>query len=89
MRAEIYTKTVCPHCVRAKMLLKNRNAEIVEIDAPSNMDDMVARVTEASGQPPRTVPQIFLDGRYIGGADDLEAYFRQNDLSSDLGGFEL
>jgi glutaredoxin 3 len=89
MKAEVYTKTVCPHCVRAKGVLKNRNIEYVEIDAPSNMEAMIERVTTASGLPPRTVPQIFLDGEYIGGADDLEAHFKKVDLSNDLGGFEL
>lgn len=89
MRAEIYTTTVCPHCVRAKMLLKSRNVEIIEIDAPTHREEMDQRVTEARGEPPRTVPQIFLDGLYIGGADDLDAHFKKADLTNDLGGFDL
>jgi glutaredoxin len=85
MKAEVYTKTVCPHCVRAKLLLANRGAEIIEIDAPSNLDAMTSRVVAAGGRPPQTVPQIFLDGQYIGGADQLEQHFAARDLSS----FEL
>jgi glutaredoxin 3 len=81
MLAEVYTKSVCPHCDRAKMLLKNRGIAITEIDAPMNMAEMVQRVEAASGQPPKTVPQIFLDGRYIGGADELVKHFASADLS--------
>jgi glutaredoxin 3 len=89
MKAEMYTKTVCPHCVRAKGMLKMRGIEWVEIDAVENLDDMVARVTEGGNPPPRTVPQIFLDGEYIGGADDLHAFLAKKDIADDIGGFEL
>lgn len=85
MLAEVYTKSVCPHCDRAKMLLKNRGITITEVDAPTNMAEMVQRVEAASGQPPKTVPQIFLDGKYIGGADELAKHFTAVDLSD----FEL
>jgi glutaredoxin len=71
------------------MILKNRNIEITEIDAPTNMDTMTERVMAASGKPPKTVPQIFLNGEYIGGADELEAHFKKAEIADDLGGFEL
>lgn len=89
MNAEIYTKTVCPHCVRAKGVLNQRGITVVEIDAPSNMEVMVDRVRKEIGRPPLTVPQIFIDGKYIGGADDLEEFFNKQDLAADLGGFSL
>ncbi len=80
MSAEIYSKTVCPHCDKAKMLLRNRKIAYTEIDAPAHMDAMTERVVAAGGNPPRTVPQIFIDDEYIGGADDLVLYFAQRDL---------
>ncbi len=89
MKAEVYSKNPCPHCVRAKALLKRKGIEFVEIDAPTNLADMNRRVIEVTGKPPMTVPQIFLDGEYIGGADQLEAHFKRLDLEKDLGGFEL
>lgn len=74
MKAEIYTKEVCPHCVRAKKYLEKNNVEYVEIDAVANIDALKSRVLDASGRLPKTVPQIFIDGGYIGGADELESF---------------
>lgn len=75
-KAEIYTKPHCPFCVRAKKLLQDRGGfDIEELCAIENRDALITRVTEASGVAPRTVPQIFLDGQYVGGHDDLVAYF--------------
>lgn len=89
MKAEVYSKDPCPHCVRAKALLKRRGVEFTEIDAPTNLAEMNSRVIAATGEAARSVPQIFLDGEYIGGADQLEAHFKKLDLASDLGGFEI
>lgn len=68
---EIYTKFFCPYCTRAKALLDGKGAAYEEIDVTmdrAGFDSMVAR---AGGR--RTVPQIFIDGRHIGGSDDLAA----------------
>jgi glutaredoxin 3 len=68
---EIYTTPMCPYCYRAKRLLSSKGVEFVEIDLwqfPARRDEMVAR---AEGR--RTVPQIFVDGRALGGSDDLHA----------------
>ena len=68
----MYTTPVCPYCVRAKALLKRKGVEgITEIDvsrSPEIRDDMTRKT---GGK--RTVPQIFIDGRHIGGCDDLYA----------------
>ena len=68
----MYTTPVCPYCVRAKALLKRKGIEnITEIDvsqSPEIRDDMTRK---AGGK--RTVPQIFIDGKHIGGCDDLYA----------------
>lgn len=71
--AEIYTKPNCPYCVRAKMLCQQEGIEITEINAVENKETLVERVTRDSGRPPQTVPQIYLDGKYVGGYTELAA----------------
>lgn len=70
-RIEIYTKASCGFCVRAKRLLEMKRVDYDEtpVDrggAPRN--EMIQRANGRS-----TVPQIFIDGRHIGGCDDLMA----------------
>lgn len=68
---EIYTTPLCPYCVRAKRLLKAKNVPFVEVDLwthPSRRAEMVRRADGRS-----TVPQVFVDGRGLGGCDDLYA----------------
>ena len=77
MNATLYTKDSCPFCVHAKRLLDSRNIPYTEISAVTNRDELIQRVTESTGTPPRTVPQIWLDDQYIGGFTELEAYFRK------------
>ncbi len=75
---EIYTSPMCPYCFRAKRLLKNKGVAFVEIDLwqfPGRRDEMIAR---ADGR--RTVPQIFVDGRGLGGSDELHALDRAGGL---------
>ncbi len=69
-KVEIYTTQFCPYCVRAKSLLKQKGVAFEEIDAsdPEVRDNMVER---AGGR--RTVPEIFINGRIIGGYDELKA----------------
>ena len=68
---EIYTKFLCPYCARAKSLLGRKGAEYNEIDVTMDSKGFAAMVNRAAGR--RTVPQIFIDGRHIGGSDDLAA----------------
>jgi len=70
-KVEIYTKSYCPYCVKAKALLKKKNVTFEEIDIEH--DQTVAiKVMERSGGR-KTVPQIFIDGTHVGGCDDLYA----------------
>ncbi len=75
----MYTTLVCPFCLRAKALLKQRGvAQIdeVRIDLdPVERDRMV----ELTGR--RTVPQIFIGQTYVGGCDDLIALDRSGGLT--------
>jgi len=70
-KIEVYTTEYCPFCVRAKALLKSKGVAFNEIDVT---DDPAARekMIELSGGR-RTVPEIFINGRIIGGYDELRA----------------
>jgi len=68
--ATIYTKETCPYCVKAKMLLEKVGIpyEEIRIDLdPSRREEMIERSER------KTVPQIFIGDRHIGGCDDLYA----------------
>lgn len=75
---EIYTWTWCPFCIRAKDLLEKKGVNFTEycIDG----DEMArAKMTErANGR--RSLPQIFINNRHIGGCDDLYALEAQGKL---------
>ncbi len=80
---EVYSKFYCPFCKRAKALLASKGAAFAEIevsDDPERFAEMVAR----SGR--RTVPQIFIGGRHIGGSDDLAALDAAGELDPLLAG---
>jgi glutaredoxin 3 len=68
---KMYTTAVCPYCVRAKQLLKQRGVlevEEIRVDvAPQERQKMM----ELSGR--RSVPQIFIGSTHVGGCDDLMA----------------
>lgn len=74
MNAELYTKPNCPYCVKAKALLEKHGISYVERDAVAEREQLIERVTNDTGNAPRTVPQIYLDGAYIGGYDQLNAH---------------
>lgn len=70
-KVEIYTKAFCPFCTRAMTLLNAKSAAIDEYDITlggPRRDEMLARSNGGA-----TVPQIFIDGRHIGGSDELAA----------------
>jgi len=70
-KIEIYTKAFCPYCARAKSLLTSKQAAFEEIDIMMDAGLRNTMITRASGG--TTVPQIFIDGKHIGGSDDLAA----------------
>jgi glutaredoxin 3 len=78
-KVEIYTTQFCPYCVRAKSLLKQKGVAFEEIDA-SDPDVRDAMVERAGGR--RTVPEIFINGRIIGGYDELKALEDADQLDS-------
>ncbi len=70
-KIEVYTKFLCPYCSRAKALLERKGVKVEEIDVTMDRAGFDAMVERAGGR--RTVPQIFIDGRHIGGSDELAA----------------
>lgn len=75
---KMYTTQVCPYCVRAKALLKQRGVDTIEeirVDLdPAQREQMMA----LTGR--RTVPQIFIGATHVGGCDDLMALDQQGQL---------
>lgn len=67
----IYTQPWCPYCARAKSLLTRKGAAFTEINAPHGTPERAESIKRAGGR--TSVPQIFIDGRHIGGCDDLMA----------------
>ena len=68
-KVEMYTKTTCPYCIRAKMLLERKGVAVSEIAVDFGGEKKQEMVQRAGGR--MTVPQIFIDGRHVGGCDDL------------------
>ncbi len=79
VQIKVYTTTYCPYCVRAKSLLKNKGVAYEEIDVTAD-DELRERMVADSGR--RTVPQIFIDGRAIGGFEELKALDDAGELDS-------
>ena len=77
-KVEIYTTNYCPYCKKAKALLNELGADFVEIDITDNEDDAMDKLTAKTGR--STVPQIFIDEKFIGGCDDMFALHRSGEL---------
>ena len=76
----VYSTPFCGYCGAAKRLLTNKGTEFTEIDVGFD----AARKTEMLGRSGgrRTVPQIFIDGRHVGGFDDLSALDKAGELDA-------
>ena len=68
-KVTIYSTTVCPYCVRAKMLLSNKGVAYEEINVGNDPKLREAMMEKAGGR--RTVPQIFIGDHHVGGFDEL------------------
>lgn len=79
----IYTSANCGYCNMAKQLLSNKNVEFTETRIDTD-PELRQQVIEKSGQ--RTVPQIFINDKPIGGFDDLKALDNSGELNKLLTG---
>ena len=75
---EIYTKTFCPYCWRAKQLLDSKGVQYVEISVDLGGESREQMIQRAKGR--TTVPQIFIREHHVGGCDDLFALERAGRL---------
>ncbi len=79
-KVEIYTKSTCPYCMRAKALLAQKSVKFIEFDIGGNTalrHEMISRSNGGS-----TVPQIFINNTHIGGCDDLFALEYKGQLNA-------
>lgn len=82
VRVEMYRTRYCPYCTMAARVLDQRSIPFTEIDV-SGDSERRRWLAQVTGQ--RTVPQIFIDGRSIGGYDELSALARRGELERLLG----
>ena len=75
---EIYTSPFCGYCHRAKALLSKKGVDFTEIDVLSTPGARQEMERRSGGG--RTVPQVFIDGRAVGGSDRLAELDRMGEL---------
>lgn len=75
---EIYTTPTCPYCHAAKRLLDKKGVTYTEIDVSRDYALRDLMTKRAGGS--RTVPQVFIDGKHVGGSDDLHALDHEGGL---------
>lgn len=78
---QIYTTPTCPHCKAAKTLLSEYGVSFTEIDVDQDAAAAGTMIARSGGN---TVPQVFVHGRHIGGADELQTLSQSGQLSAIL-----
>jgi glutaredoxin 3 len=79
-RILLYTTEYCGYCRAAKTLLQNKGLDFEEIDVAFDAELRAEMIQKAGGV--RTVPQIFIHGRHVGGYDELAALEGQGKLDA-------
>ena len=82
-KVEIYYWTTCPFCIKARSLLDKKGVYYIGYDI-TRKDDERQKMIERTGGP-KSVPQIFIDDKHIGGCDDLHALDKKGELDTLLG----
>jgi glutaredoxin 3 len=77
-RIIVYSQPFCGYCSAAKRLLTAKGAAFTEVDVMFEAGRRDEMIEKSGGR--RTVPQIFIDGRHIGGYDDLSALDKAGEL---------
>lgn len=75
---EIYTWSTCPYCIKAKALLDAKDVDYKEYKLDGDEPGRTKMSERANGR--RSVPQIFIDDKHIGGCDDLHALEEKGEL---------
>ncbi|MFU6376255.1 glutaredoxin 3 [Metapseudomonas otitidis] len=79
----LYTTRTCPYCVAAKALLQRKGVVATEMDVQLDPQRFAEMLERSGGR--RSVPQVFIGTRHVGGFDDLAALERQGQLDAWLG----
>ena len=79
----MYSTQVCPYCERARLLLARKHVTVSEIKIDADVAQRDIMLQRSGGR--RTVPQIFIGDRHVGGFDDLAALDRKGELDALLG----
>jgi glutaredoxin 3 len=79
-KVEVYTTSYCPFCFRAKALLEHKGVKFEEIDVTDDPEMREKMVVRAGGR--RTVPEIFINDRIVGGYDELRALELKGELDA-------
>lgn len=77
-KVEIYYWTTCPYCVRARALLDSKGVKYTGYDITGD-EKARAKMIERTGGP-KSVPQIFINGKHVGGCDDIHALDKKGQL---------
>ncbi|WP_087024381.1 glutaredoxin domain-containing protein [Thaumasiovibrio subtropicus] len=88
----VITQPNCPYCVKAKAILDARGTEYTTLVLGQDLEKeaMITFIEEVARVTVNTVPQIILDGQYIGGHDDLVAKLDREEIEDDsFSDFEL
>ena len=80
----LYTTAICPYCERAKRLLAKKGAAWREVRVDREPAQLEAMLARSAGR--RTVPQIFIGARHVGGFDELAALELEGGLDALLAG---
>jgi len=79
-KVRMYSSGLCPFCRRAEALLTARGAKNIETLRVDQDSKLLAEMVRITGR--RTVPQIFINERHVGGYDDLAAIDREGGLTA-------
>jgi len=71
VKVVMYTSAYCPYCLNAERLLTHKGVTTIEKINVDTQPELRMQMMEKTGR--RTVPQIYIDDRHIGGFDDLRA----------------
>ena len=74
----VFTREGCPFCVRAKGMLRDAGIQFDELVLNRDYSEVTLRAVAGASM----VPQVFINGRHIGGSDDLEQYLGEQDKAA-------
>jgi len=79
-KIEVYSGDHCPYCTRAKTLLKQHGLAFIEYNVQTDPDRRSEMMKRSNGG--RSIPQIFINNKHVGGCDDLYALDKQKKLDA-------